>query len=108
MKKFVKVELGSRGEVESVGVIESSYRDIKIGVKKSFSILMKEEGKEYVEEFCFLDINEEKGVVEVVRGEEESEFFIDCDINENDCNRLIELFEDGKVGEFNDLMEKFW
>ena len=108
MKKFVKVELGSRGEVESVGVVESSYKDIKIGVKEYFDILKKEEGKEYVEEFCFLNINKEKGVIEVVFGEEESEFFIDCDINEDDCNRLIELFEDDKVEEFNDLMEKFW
>jgi hypothetical protein len=108
MKKFVKVELGSRGEVESVGVIESSYKDIKVGVKQYFGILKKEEGKEYVEEFCFLNINEEKGVVEVVLGEDESEFFIDCDVNEDDCNKLVELFMNDKVEEFNDLMEKFW
>ena len=108
MKKFVKVELGSRGVVESVEVVESSYRDIKIDIKEYFGVLKKEEGKEYVEEFCFLNINKEKGVVEVVLGEEESEFWIDCDVNEEDCKKLIELFKGNKVEEFNDLMMKFW
>ena len=108
MKKFVKVVLGSRGEVDNVEVVESSYRDIEKNVKSIFRELKKEEGREYVEEFCFLNVNKEKGVVEVVLGEDESEFWIDCEVNENDCNRLIELFRDNKVEEFNDLMMKFW
>ena len=108
MKNFVKVELGSRGEIDNVEVVESSYKDIKIDIKEYFDILKKEEGKEYVKEFCFLNINKEKGVVEVVLGEDESEFWIDCEVNKDDCIRLIELFENNKVREFNDLMEKFW
>ena len=108
MKKFVKVVLGCRGEVDSVEKVESTYRDIEKNVKSIFRELKKEEGREYVEEFCFLNVNKEKGVVEVVLGEDESEFFIDCDVNGEDCNKLVELFMNDKVEEFNDLMEKFW
>ena len=110
MKKYLKVELGSRGEVEGVevvvGSLESFREDLEV-FKEGFD----EEELDYLEEF--VDLNgrfgsDEDDVLVEGRGEEECYYYIEYDKYKEDCNKLIELFKDEEVEEFNDLMDKFW
>ena len=110
MKKFVKVELGSRGEVEGVelvvGSIESFRNDLEV-----FKSGLDVGDLEYLEEF--IDLNgrfgkDDDDVLIEGRGEEECYYYIEYDKYVEDCDMLIELFENEEVEEFNDLMEKFW
>ena len=116
MKKFVKVFVGSRGIIDEVELVEIEYNDILDRSLKIFEEMVeecdddedREEMEEYVEEFCNVDVDREKGVVLVCLNEEECEYWIDCDMYEIDCKKLVELFENGNYDEFNDLMNKFW
>ncbi len=116
MKKFVKVFVGSRGIIEEVEVVKISYDEIEQTSSIIFQSMIdgeeddedREEMEEYVEEFCTIDVDKNKGVVFVGLNEEECEYWIDCDMYGDDCEKLVELFESGKESEFNDLMSKFW
>lgn len=118
MKKFVKVFVGSRGIIEDVELVEIEYNDILDRSLKIFEEMVDDcddeddrlEMEEYVEEWCNVDVDRERGVVLVGLNEEECEYWIDCDMYENDCDRLVELFEndDCDSNEFHDIMEKFW
>jgi hypothetical protein len=110
MKKYLKVELGSRGEVDGVGVVvgslESFRKDLEV-FKEGFD----EDELEYLEEFVDLNGrfgNDEDDVLIEGRGEEECYYYIEYDKYEEDCNKLIELFNSNEVEEFCDLMDKFW
>ena len=110
MKKYLKVELGSRGEVEGVEVVKGSLetfrKDLEV-FKEGFD----EEDLEYLEEFVDLNGrfgNDEDDVLIEGRGEEECYYYIEYDKYEEDCKELIRLFEEHNVNEFCDLMDKFW
>lgn len=116
MKKvFLKVFIGSRGIIEEVVKVESSYDEIVEENERLFKEMIEEEDEEdregmieYVEEFCSVNVLEDKGVVFVGCNEEESEYYIDYNRYRDDCEKLIKLYEEGNVSEFNDLMMKFW
>ena len=105
---FLKVFVSGRGEIDEVEKIESSYKGIVREAKKLFKEMRKEDGAEYVREFCSIDVFEDKGVVYVNCNEEETEYYIDCSMYEDDCEKLLEYYRNEKVDEFNDLMMKFW
>ena len=118
MKKFVKVFVGSRGIIDEVELVEIEYNGILDRSLEIFEEMVEEcededdkvEMEEYVEEWCNVDVDREKGVVFVGLNEEECEYWIDCDMYEDDCKRLVELFENDKYddNEFHDIMGKFW
>ena len=116
MKNFVKVFVGSRGIIEEVEVVEIGYNDILDRSLEIFKEMVeecedeedREEMEEYVDEWCNVDVDRERGIVNVGLNEEECEYWIDCDMYEDDCKKLVELFENENVEEFNDLMGKFW
>ena len=117
MKKFVKVFVGSRGIIEEVELVEIEYNSILDRSLKIFEEMVeecdddeREEMEEYVEEFCNVEVDREKGVVFVGLNEEECEYWIDCDRYEDDCKGLVELFENDNCDddEFHYIMGKFW
>ena len=102
MKKFLKVFVGSRGCLEEVEVIESTYDELYDLHDKEF---LEYEDEEYVEEFCSIDVDEEKGLINVSLNEEEGVWYVDMDINEEFCNELIELSD---KDEDDQVIEKMW
>jgi hypothetical protein len=118
MKKvvFLKVLVGSRGFIEEVVKVESSYEEIVEENEEYFRGLWEgeEEGEdregmiEYVEEFCSVEVNKDKGIILVGLNEEECEYYIEYDRYKGDCDKLIKLYEEDDSVEFNDLMMKFW
>jgi len=112
MKKvYLKVELGSRGEIDDVCLIKGSWNDILEDLENYIKEI-EEDDEDYIEEFFGLNGrfgNDEKDDVLVEDlGEENCNYYIEYDKYEDDCKELRKLFKEGKVNEFCDLMEKFW
>ena len=111
MKKFVKVELGSRGEVENVELVEKSYELIEKEFNEELGRL-KEENEDdedyldYLEEFGSIEIDEEKGEVMFGFGEEDCTFFVEVEKNKEVCEGLLENWdsEEDRSVEFYELI----
>ena len=102
VKKFLKVFVGSRGCLEEVEVIESSYDELYDLHDNEFK---EYEDEDYVEEFCSIEVDEVKGLINVSLNEEEGVWYVDVELNEKFCNEIIELSdkdEDDKV------VERMW
>ena len=104
-KEFLKVFVGSRGMLEEVDVVVSSYKSLMEFYDEEFYELGLEVGEEYVDEFCRFDSDEVKGLVNVVLNEEEGVWFVDMELNKEFCNEILLLDKDGKDEE---LVEKMW
>jgi len=97
MKNFVKVELGSRGEVENVELVESGYKLIKKEFKEELKRLKEGEDKDgldYLKEFSFIEIDEEKGEVEFGFSEEDCTFYVEVEKNKDLCEGLLKYWEE--------------
>ncbi len=96
MKKFVKIELGSRGEVENLELVESSYELIEDEYDDKYSDLsVDNDNIEYLEEFASIEINEEKGEVMYGFSEEDCTFYVEVEKNEDLCGRLLKGWDNG-------------
>ena len=104
-KEFLKVFVGSRGMLEEVDVVVSSYKSLMEFYDEEFYELGLEVGEEYVDEFCSFDSDEVKGLVSVGLNEEEGVWFVDMELNKEFCNEILLLNKDGKDDE---LVEKIW
>jgi hypothetical protein len=104
-KEFLKVFVGSRGMLEEVDVVVSSYKNLMEFYDEEFYELGLEVGEEYVDEFCSFESNEEKGLVSVGLNEEEGVWFVDMELNKEFCDEILVLNKDGKDEE---LVEKMW
>jgi hypothetical protein len=96
MKKFVKVELGSRGEVENVELVESSYELIEKEFNGELESLKEdgdEEYLEYLEEFGTIEINLDKGEVVFGFSEEDCTFFVEVEKNKDLCDGLLKNWD---------------
>lgn len=102
VKKFLKVFVGSRGCLEEVEVVEDSYDELCDFYDEQF---IGYEDEEYVEEFCGIDVDKEKGLISISLNEEEGVWYVDMDINEEFCNELIELSD---KDENDKVIEKMW
>ena len=102
MKKFLKVFVGSRGCLEEVEVIESSYDELFELHDNEFK---ENDDEDYVEEFCSIRVDEVKGLLDVSLNEEEGVWYVDMDINKEFCNELIELSDSD---EDDEVIEKMW
>lgn len=106
-KEFLKVFIGSRGMLEEVEVVETSYKSLMEFYDEVFYEmgLELEDGEEYVEEFCGFDKDEVKGLVSVGLNEEEGVWYVDIEINKEFCNEIMELVKNNKDGE---VVERMW
>lgn len=106
-KEFLKVFIGSRGMLEEVEVVETSYKSLMEFYDEVFYEmgLELEDGEEYVEEFCGFDKDEVKGLVSVGLNEEEGVWYVDMELNKEFCNEIMELVKNNKDGE---VVERMW
>jgi len=107
MKKFVKIELGSRGEVENLELVESSYELIEDEYDDKYSDLsVDNDNIEYLEEFASIEIDEEKGEVMYGFSEEDCTFYVEVEKNKDLCGRLLKGWdnEDSLSVEFYELI----
>ena len=107
MKKFVKIELGSRGEVEELELVETSYELIEDEYDDKYSDLESDSDNiEYLEEFASIEIDEEKGEVMYGFSEEDCTFYVEVEKNEDLCGRLLKGWdnEDSLSVEFYELI----
>lgn len=104
MRNFVKVELGSRGEVENVEVVSTTYELIEDEYDDKYDDLsVDNDDVPYLEEFSSIEKYEEKGVVVYGFTEEDSTYYIEYDKNESLCDKLVLGFEEN--GEFITVLE---
>jgi len=108
MKKFVKVELGSRGEVDNVELVESSYDLIEKEFNEELERLKEDEDEDYLdylEEFGTIEINFDKGEVQFGFSEEDCTFFVEVEKNKDLCDGLLKYWEEDDLdGEFYELI----
>lgn len=104
-KEFLKVFVGSRGMLEEVEVVETSYKNLVEFYDEVFYELGLDVGEEYVDEFCGFDKDEVKGLVSVGLNEEEGVWYVDIEINKEFCNEIMELVKNNKDGE---VVERMW
>ena len=96
MKKFVKIELGSRGEVEELELVETSYELIEKEFSEKLESLKEGEDEEYLdylEEFGSIEIDFDKGEVMFGFSEEDCTFFVEVEKNEDLCGRLLKHWD---------------
>ena len=108
MKKFVKVELGSRGEVENVELVLTGYELIEKEFNEKLKSLKEDEDEEYLdylEEFGNIEIDEEKGEVEYGFSEEDCTFYVEVEKNRDLCEGLLKCWEEEDLDvEFYELI----
>ncbi len=90
MKSFVKVETGSRGEVEDIETVDITYESIQDEYNDIYANLSNDnDDLSYLEEFSSIDINKEKGIVMYGFSEEDTTYYIDSTKNKNLCAKLL-------------------
>ena len=105
MGKFVKVELGSRGEVENVEVVFTTFELIEDEYDDKYSDLsVDSDNIEYLEEFASIEINEEKGEVMYGFSEEDCTFFVEVEKNRELCDKLLKGWKEGLGVAFYELI----
>ena len=105
MRNFVKVELGSRGEVENVEVVFTTFELIEDEYDDKYSDLsVDSDNIEYLEEFASIEINEEKGEVMYGFSEEDCTFFVEVEKNKELCDKLLKGWEEELDVEFYELI----
>ena len=103
MKKFLKIELGSRGEVENVEVVNTTIELIEDEYDDRYSDLsVDNDNIEYLEEFSSIEIKEDIGVVMYGFSEEDTTYYIDFDkiyysLNVNDIYEERVIITIGKA-----------
>jgi hypothetical protein len=105
-KMFVKVEGGSRGEVEGVEVVNMSYEEVvEWGLKKVGEVVeeLEEEGDEVDEFMCVYGV---EGVMVIVGlSEENSVGFYEVGDN-NKLKELIENYDKMDMSEVWDILDE--
>lgn len=94
MKKYLRVEIGSRGEMDCL-IVNSSI-DI---LNKKFEKIRREFEDD---EFIGLDLSEDKKLVSLGLNEEEREIYISEEYKKYD--EVLGLWNEGKEEEFRDLV----
>ena len=107
MRNFVKVELGSRGEVENVELVLSSYELIEKEFSEKLESLKEGEDEEYLdylEEFGSIEIDFDKGEVMYGFSEEDCTFYVEVEKNKELCDKLLKGWEEDLDVEFYELI----
>jgi hypothetical protein len=105
-RNFVKVLLGSRGEVDEVELVDISYELISKEYEDRYSELSGDEDElEYLEEFSSCNIDLDKGEVEYGFSEEDCTFYVECDKNKDKCEILLSKWKEEELDdEFYDVI----
>jgi hypothetical protein len=91
MKKvYLKVEYGSRGEMEVIGLVETSADEVSVELDEIVNDCEDEDEKEYCEEFMYISENK-FGVLNVGVSEEESYTLIDYELNKEKVDKILEI-----------------
>ena len=96
MNKYLKVEEGSRGEIDSVDLVETSFELIKGDFDQYVKDLKEDEELdfEYIEEFVFCYEDKEKGLIEVAFDEETGATYIDYEKYKEQIDEILEDEDD--------------
>ena len=95
-RNFVKVVLGSRGEVENVELVETSYGLIEKEFSENYESLKEDEDEDYLdylEEFSNIEIDFDKGEVMYGFSEEDCTFFVEVEKNKDLCDNLLKHWD---------------
>ena len=96
MKKYLKVVEGSRGEVESLELVETSLELIKKELDKLVESL-KQEGElplDYIEEFTGCWEDKDSGLIMVGQGEEDGTTYVDYEMYKEQIEDILENEDD--------------
>jgi hypothetical protein len=97
-RNFVKVELGSRGEVENVELVKSSYSLISKEYEDKYKELSEDEDElEYLEEFGNCSIDLDKGEVMYGFSEEDCTFYVEYNMNKIECEILLSKWKEDNL-----------
>lgn len=115
MEKFVKIEIGSRGFIEDLDLIETTYDRIEEYYDNHIQYLLDvedegdvEEMENYIEEFCSCDVYWERGFARLRISEEDEIIYINYRKHQQICDRLLKLAQSGDwVDEIYDIISKF-
>jgi hypothetical protein len=91
-RTYLKIEYGSRGEMEILGLVETSAIDLQKELDGIVDGCEDDEGMiEYYEEFMHLSEVEERGVIEVCVSEEESYIYVDYEKNKESVDEILRI-----------------
>ena len=99
MKKYLKVVEGSRGEVESLELVETSLKLIKKELDKHVKDL-KDEGEldlVYIEQFTGCWEDKDSGLISVALGEEDGITYVDYEMYKEQIDEILEEFPDNDI-----------
>ena len=96
MKKYLKVVEGSRGEVESLELVETSLELINEELDKYVESLI-EQGEldlKYIEEFTGCWEDKDSGLISVALGEEDGITYVDYEMYKEQIDEILEDEDD--------------
>ncbi len=96
MKKYLKVEEGSRGEIDSVDLVETSFELIKEDFDMYITDLKEEHEVDlrYIEEFAFCHEDWKTGLITVAFDEETGVSYFDYEKYKEQIDEILENIED--------------
>ena len=92
-KTYLKVEYGSRGEMEIIGLVETDVFELQKELNDIVEGCEDEDELEYYEEFMLLNEIVDRGVIEVCVSEEESYTYIDYEKNKEIVDEILKITE---------------
>ena len=88
--KYVRVDLGSRGEVEDLQLVVLEQPLISYFQSMYDELLDQTEDQEYFDEFVDFNVNEDQSLGYIVKSEEESIYFISEEMFPGETSDLLE------------------
>lgn len=88
--KYVRVDLGSRGEVEDLQLVVLEQPLISYLQSMYDELLDQTEDQEYFDEFVDFNVNEDQSLGYIVKSEEESIYFISEEMFPGETSDLLE------------------
>ena len=104
MKKYLRVEIGSRGEMDCL-IIDSSIDILNKKVERIRREFEENECLDEYDEVLCLNVSKDEKLVFLGLNGEESEIYIRGDYKRYD--EVLELWNRGKIEEFEELVYEF-
>lgn len=90
VKKYLKVEYGSRGEMEVIGLVETSASEISAELDRIAMGYENDEERGCYEEFMYISENK-LGVIDVGIHEELAYCYVDYEVHKQEVDRILEI-----------------
>ena len=104
MKKYLRVEIGSRGEMDCL-IVDSSIDILNKKVERIRRDFEENECLDEYDEVLCLNVSKDEKLVFLGLNGEESEIYIRGDYKRYD--EILELWNRGKIEEFEELVYEF-